>query len=342
MKSTSGSAKWAALVLIAAILGVAVSGAGASSLTQPAKLHILFRRVGEASSVVTDGRFAFINSAVAQDPARQSFSGGLLVDTALGRRTRVPQRGCFAVGLSGAQWVLFSCPQKPAAYEVYSLLDHKVHRRIDATTGLIPVAVGSHWVQLFATSTGTVLFESIRSGVVRALPAWRAGGTLVPDLSSAALGRKLCSPLRVPSDWTAYAAWTTYPHNEKLHAGTVTFFGRSAILQGTTRPDGDGSYSLSTYIERCGSGVRSTLGGIDAPVNAAQSNFVANSSIALIGGGYAGTLVGRSVATRALIVVHAPGYREGLIPPYDIALTTRTLFVIDSADQLWSGQVAAR
>ena len=327
--------------LIATLSGVvtlvtAAQAEGPVTASRAAVFHLKFRRAGTAFSVVSDGgRYAFINNAPGAPPGAhdgpvgpQHFSGGTLVDEETGKHTRVRHSGCYGF-LTGGPWLLFYCPSPPLlSYQLYSLVQRRIVRRgIAASTGMNPVAIGRDWIQYFVVKSGTYVFQNIRTQKMRTLPAWRAGGTTIPDLDSPRLAHNLCAPLRVPADWTPYARWTNYPFNEKLHAGTVTLIGRSAILAGTTHPDSTGAYHEHGYLERCGSHTKTPF---------ATPPFASNAH-ALIADTDAGglRLYGWGLPDLKPFVVRLPGYDQGLIVPYRPALSSRKLYLVDHAYQLW-------
>lgn len=209
-----------------------------------------------------------------------------------------------------------------------------VRTGIPANNGMNPVAIGSHWIQYFVVSNGTSVFQNVHTRKIRRLPAWRPGGRVIPDLNSPTLARTLCPPLRVPSDWAPYARWSAYPHSEKLHAGTVTFVGGIAIAQGTTRPDSAGNVVGVAYRERCGSRVRKLISNVgEVPVN--RGIWFANADAVITFGDYDQKLQGYALPSLRRITIPVPGTDQGLLRPYNIALSSRRLYLVGSDYQLW-------
>jgi hypothetical protein len=192
-----------------------------------------------------------------------------------------------------------------------------------------PVAVGADWIEYFAVDSGGYVFQNIASGRLRILVAWRPGGRIIPDLNAPSLARTLCAPLRVPADWTPYAAWSAYPFNEKLHAGAVTLDGRFAIAAGTTHPDLQGQYASETLLERCGSYIRRPLGG----------DFTASPHVVLAGNVYNGPLAGYALPSLTPVRVAVPQYDQGLYRPYSFVLSARGLYLVDWADNAFFAPV---
>jgi hypothetical protein len=304
-------------------------------------VHLHFRRAGGASSVLAGGAYGFINNPVVPSignhpypPVVQQYSGGVLVGPH--GSTRIPQAGCYAFELDGPWWVLFYCVNTPRPYyELYSIPQRKVIRTINAFNGANPGGVGRYWIQEFVIASGTYVFENIASGQTRTLPAWRAGSTTIPDLNARSLAARLCAPLRVPADWTPYARWSAYPHNEKLHTGTISFLDGFAIVNGTTRPTSTGAYTSTGSVEKCGSRLKTAIGGGGAPVNSPGSDFVGNRDALISGGGYNRQLTGDALPSFKPIAIPVPGADQGLVAPFAIALSTNNLYVVDANDQLW-------
>jgi hypothetical protein len=304
-------------------------------------LHLKFQRAGRASSVITDGRYVFLNNPIAppapqgEPPTNERYTGGTLIDELRAKRTAIARPGCYGL-LAGGPWLLFYCPSAPhQSYRLYSIPARK-WRAVAIPLGHNPVAVGTYWIQYFVVDTDDYAFQNIKTGTMRTLDAWRPGGKTIPALDLTTLGRRLCSPVRVPSDWTPYARWSTYPHYEKLHAGSVTLIGGFAIEQGTTRPHGDGVYTQEQFIERCGSRLIQRIAGNEAPLNSTRSDFVANSGAVIAGGGDNSTLSGIALASLRPIAIPVPGTDRGLLRPYDIALSSRRLYLVDHDNDVWS------
>ena len=139
---------------------------------------------------------------------------GTLIDERNGRRTpvRLPRYCRHPVGSQqqlGDSWLLADCARTRLG--LYSLRRHRwrsiaIHgpcRRSDAPPGdCVPVAVGTHWIEYDQSSEhlgDRSFFQNITSGAIRDDPG--TARTLA-DLDAPTLARRVCAPLRVPSDGT--------------------------------------------------------------------------------------------------------------------------------------------
>jgi hypothetical protein len=316
------------LVFVAALAAVC---AGPIVAVQATVLRLSWSSIGAASSVVTDGNYVFINNPDyppgGNHPTGQplgSFSGGVLINEQTGMRRSVPRSGCFAIAVSAGRWVLFDCYRSSAGnYQLYSI-PRRSWRSVAAPARANPRAIGAYWIEYFAVDSGTYVFQNIKTGTVRTLTAWRPGGTTIPDVNSPSLAGRLCSPLRVPADWTPYPHWSAYPYNEKLHAGWATVDGRFAVVQGTSRPTGTGELTGYAYVEQCGSRVRKPT----------RQGFVANAhAIIAPSGGSDPTFTGWLVPSLTPVTIPAPGYNQGVYGnDTSIALSSHSLYLWDSLD----------
>jgi hypothetical protein len=316
-------------VLLAVVVALVAVCAGPAAADQAIVLHPTWSRIGGASSVVTDGNYVFINNPVyppgGNDPTEtplKPFTGGVLINEQTGVRRLVPRSGCFAIGVSAGRWVLFDCYGSTAGnYELYSI-PHRTWRPVAAPTRANPDAIGAYWIEYFSVDNGTYVFQNIQTATLRALPAWRPGGTTIPDLDSPSLATRLCSPLRVPADWSPYARWSAYPYNEKLHTGEVTVDGNFAVLEGTSRPTSTGEINEYGYVEKCGSRVRKPT----------SQGVVANPNV-IIGPGSRSTLTGWLLPSLTPVTMAAPGYDQGVYGDQtSIALSSHSLYLWDSVD----------
>jgi hypothetical protein len=281
--------------------------------------------------VVVDGNYVFINNPDhpqggnhPTEPPLKPFSGGVLINEQTGERRSVPRSDCLAVAVSAGRWVLFDCYGSSAGnYQLYSIA-HRSWRPVAAPARANPEAIGAYWIEYFAVDSGTYMFQNIKTGAIRTLSAWRPGGTAIPDLNSRSLARRLCSPLRVPADWTPYAKWSSYPYNEKLHAGLVTLDGRFAVVQGTSRPTSSGEVTAYAYVERCGSRVRKPI----------SHQFAANAhAVIALTGGSDPKFTGWLLPSLTPVTIPAPRYAQGVYGDYSgIALSTHSLYLWDSVD----------
>lgn len=315
------------LLLVAALAAVCVVPI---AVGEAIVLHPNWSSIGYASSVVTAGNDVFINNpdypGVGNQPSPpfEPSSGGVLINEQTGKLTHVPRADCFAIALSTGRWVLFECyGSSTVNYQLYSIPD-RTWRPVAAPARANPDAIGADWIEYFVVDSGTYVFQNIETGTLRTLSAWRPGGTTIPDLNSPSLTQRLCSPLRVPADWTPYAQWSAYPDNEKLHAGSVTVDGRFAVLEGTSRPTSTGAVTEYAYVERCGSRVRKPT----------SQEFVANAhAIIAPGGGSDPTLTGWLLPSLTPVTIPAPGYSQGVFgDETSIALSSHSLYLWDSVD----------
>lgn len=106
-------------------------------------------------------------------------------------------------------------------------------------------AVGADWIEYWVPNLPgrypQFVFQNIYTGQTRTLAGWHAGGRIVPNLNSRALGQRLCAPLRVPD------AWEDTGVTDQDFPGTLSSFGRYAVVGGDNR-----QLSGSAYLERCG------------------------------------------------------------------------------------------
>jgi hypothetical protein len=315
------------LLLVAAFAAVWV---GPITAVHAIVLHPSWSSVGYASSVVTDGSYVFVNNPDYPSggnhppPPSTPFSGGALINEQTGKHTSVPRANCFAIGLSAGRWVLFDCYGSSAGdYQLYSIPDRS-WRAVAAPAHANPDAIGAYWIQYFVVDSGAYVFQNISTGRIRTLSSWRPGGTTIPDLDSRSLAGKLCSPLRVPSDWTAPPGQAPIPGNEKPHAGRVTVDGRFAVVEGTSRPSSTGGLTGYAYLERCGSRVRKPT----------SPEFVANAHAIIAGGGAPGsTLTGWLLPSLTPVTIREPGYNQGVYGEYiSIALSSHNLYLWDEVD----------
>lgn len=300
-------------------LVVPVQGSARTQPSRPVVAPVHFRLAGSANYVVSDGRYVLLNDV--------NDSGSTLIDAQTGKRTYIS--GCRGY-LLGGPWLLSYCPEKSQLdLELYGLSSG--HRQV-VQTGVVgyPTAVGAYWIEFHQSSSGAYVFQNIQTGQVRTLAAWRPGGRTIPDLNSPSLTRKVCTPLAVPHEWTSYARWST----ERDVAGGLTFEGKFAIAEGTNHPDSSGAYTQQTYVERCGSRLhKRLLPGWEALPNDPLEPLVANSHAVLWGGEYSQTLNGVALPSLRSIKIPVP---SDVIEPYVVALSSRTLYLLDYDNQLWT------
>ncbi len=252
----------AALVMVVVVVAggaFAVPSAGASS-RRPQVLRVRWHLVSDFGPVGLSGSGRFV-LALFENGAGHD----VLIDDQTGKRSRlnVPH-GCglgpFAMG---GGLLLFPCGYAGASLppmKLYRLSSPRGWRalawnpqlvqRCDAqdpqdgqNTLCAPTAIGSHWIEVAVTnceqfghdcSSGSNMFQNLDSGRLANDPT-SVGGTVIPDLNSPTLARKLCSPLRVPS-----AGYEQGPS-----PGTVARYGRFAVSSETAT----GLF----HLQKCGS-----------------------------------------------------------------------------------------
>lgn len=221
-----------------ALCAVLAAGAaeGKASIVRPA-----WRFVGNTTYIAGSLRYVFLSN-----PSwATSSDAGTLIDEQTGKRTKIypPQPGCGG-GAIGGPWQVFGCYRGPPNIELYRIAIgtwQPVQTKIRGSV----FGVGADWIQLLASrSPHNFVFHNIYTGQERTLNAFRPGGRIVPDLNSPKLARRLCAPLHVPDAWNNTGE-TEWP-------GMVRFFGRFAVVQGTTRPGPRGGFVPFAYLERCG------------------------------------------------------------------------------------------
>jgi hypothetical protein len=222
--------------------------------------------------VLVSGRYVFIGKAT---------GSGVVSDEQTGKRVVLtPPAGCdfdFSSAALGGSSVVATCNPPPPGprylYELYSIpngtwtpftpnVTQMFAFNAACETGNPTVvgcsasytAIGAHWIEFQITcgyhcGPTTFGFQNIETGQVDDQPPdWKPGGTEMPDLNSATLTRKLCKPLRVPRGFSDPTAAGTMP-------GTIVLDGPFAVAQQWST---DNLY-LSTYLERCASGLRKSI-----------------------------------------------------------------------------------
>lgn len=222
------------VIALAALVLVTVS-ATASGLADRVVLHPSYRVVGHGGEQ-TDGPFTIFWHGGGPGVI------GTLLDERSGRRTLVLVPGdCrHPVGSQefiGDSWLVADCAQRTLG--LYSLRAHRW--RSLAVRGLCrrqprscsATAIGSRWVEYDRSTlrTGdTFLFQDIATGVVRRDPTT---SRVLPNLDSPTLARRVCAPVRVPSD------------------GTLAFQGRVVLVT---------HYQGNVYLQECGTRLHELAG----------------------------------------------------------------------------------
>jgi len=318
-----------ALLLVPALAygGGSAALARAGSPSRPLLIKLSFHRVdGPIYSVLVSGDFAFLVDSYS---STMNSSAGVLLNERTGSRRQVNLPGCSPRAL-GPPWLLFSCSaQDPASgLEAYSLNSGKTidipaatpEQLCEVATECEPVAVavGAHWVEFENRNCGEHCapehaFEDIGSGAVRRDPT---SSTTIPDLNSASLGYRVCTPLRVPRVYQFdFSSW-----------GSLTFQGRFAVAYGT-----DVNGRAFFHLEHCGSGVQRSI-----PFESSQLFPVHNRTSVM----WWPQLIPRDQLSGVFIPqLRAFSIRlpKAIGPTPLAALSTRTLYLLDGT-RLWTAR----
>jgi hypothetical protein len=239
---------------LAAQAGIGTATADRAPRATPLLFHPAFSRVGSGGFFMADGHFVFLLQA--------GMSSGVLIDEHSRQTRRVARAGCSPDSMGGP-WLLFRCGDTGVA--LYGLSTHRwttlaiaraARLACAPTVCSLQTAIGSTWIQLSGQQCNSglshpgpscnppvTMFQNIQTGQVERDPA-KPGGRIIADLNSRKLGRRLCSPLRVPAFFDS--------SSQTSGAGTISVLGRFAIA--TTTPDVFyGSPPTESFLERCGS-----------------------------------------------------------------------------------------
>ena len=103
-------------------------------------------------------------------------------------------------------------------------------------------------------------------------------------------------------------------------------------MQGTTRPDSAGSVVGHAFAERCGSRRKKLIPNVGAiPIN--SGIWLSNSQVLISGGDYDRALSGYDLPSLRPITIPVPGANQALVAPFSTALSSRNVYLVDSADQ---------
>jgi hypothetical protein len=317
---------------VAAAALAAVSCAGAlvapsptlAAARKPVVLHLAWRFAGGVSSLLSDGRYVFVQRA-------QTSGGGTLIDDQTGRRRIVTAPfGCFPTAIGGA-WLMFQCGiGYPPAMMLYHLASPgrwqapapspelagycTVYSPYTFGYTCAAIAVGTLWLEYDVASCqngehclNTYVLANIATGTVLNDPA-TAGGTLIADLNAPSGRQTLCAPLRVPGNLTEI----------HLEPGSLTFYGTFAVAVAGNAGDS------SVFLERCGSRLRALL------QNGYGLTPAAGNQNALLWSQGITKLAGVLLPNQRRIAIPLPVPDAGTVP---IALGPRTLYISDSG--LW-------
>jgi hypothetical protein len=308
-------ALWVAAALLLGAGGLGVAAGREHKSGHRRMLQLGFRRAGQASVVMTTGRFSFIAAPYADAAGTVS---GRLIDEQTGRRRTVSLPGCSVPAggelqlVAGDPWLLFSCGNQSQPYELYSMVTGawqpftpaasvEAFCRAPGMGSCAPVAVGAHWSQLEEGCYHCVtrmVFQNIRTGALRSDPR---NATTIVDLTSVSLAKPVCRPLRVPA------------------SGGFVFDGRFALAEGSR-----------AFLERCGTRLHRRIGAVGM--------YPASSE----------AVVWTPAPTRSDPIVRAidglclPNLRRfsAFVPrqtgyPYEIVLSDRHLYELTSTNELW-------
>jgi hypothetical protein len=269
----------------------------------PIVLRHRFKRVGVGAYVLAAGAHVYLASS----------AGGTVIDDQTGQRTAFSHPYCGPF-VFGGPWLLAECV--PPASESVGLEQLTSGAWLTFTTavGEHPVAAGADWIEFRRLGDPfTYTFENVRTGIVRTIP-YRAGGSSIPDLNFPMLGRRLCSPLHVPSG-----------------PGAMTFYGKFAIVDSVGTDGG-----IRYYLERCGTRLHERLDGSN--LGTPEATLAANSR----------AVVWQQPFRPKLHGVLLPSLQRFMVPLPDtidlgatgvqssIALSSTRLYVLDGEGQLWS------
>lgn len=347
-------------VLVLLVVG-AVGGGGASASAsglghKPRRMAVVvlrpvWHRVSRrtAGDVTVTGRYVYIGDSASETHAT-------VIDERTGKRLGLtPPAGCQfddendnAYPPLGGSWVVATCAWQPgspqalvgASYELYSIphatwmpwspdgtqmcaLDAECAATNGQDCSSSYVAIGERWIELEVTCgyhsyPSTSAFEQLRSGQVISQPASVGpGGNQILDLDSSTLTQTLCAPLQVPSK------------------GTIALDGGFALesvrdLNGVLH---------QTYLERCGSSLHMPVGGAD-------STFAASGKAVLWTPIVSREIDGLLLPSLRRLELGLPRHvaslcskRSSLICIQELALTGRTLYIVDEGYQVWTARL---
>jgi hypothetical protein len=333
-----------ALLCVAALTTVASAAAQDSGRTATAKppavivLHPRFSHVAAGTAVFTNGRYVLLGKASTISLG----STGTIIDEQTGRRIAITTPpNCSFVNSDlpnplAWPWLLALCSGRqryvlydartgswqPLTPEEQQLYAGNVNcRRGDPLCGVTLSAIGSDWVE-FTVGCGyhceptTLGYQSIATGGVKT-PALTVGGSMIPDINSPTLMKKLCSPLRVPRGFWPPDAGGPLP-------GSVHMYGRLAIAEGWSGTTSNPNARKRLYLERCGSRARTLLDPNGSPWAASSR------AVVWTGNGSGRELDGVFLPSTLRFAFRAPSAYVG-----SVQLSSRKLY-ITTASGVWS------
>ncbi len=341
----------AAVLVLLAGLGCLVAPAALGSQhgrerhrAGPVVLHPRFHLVSGVSSVLTNGRYVFLEAS------SLGGSGGTVIDEQTGRRTMVNRPGCAVVNtlinqlstgfenrtavglLPGDPWLLFECDSQPPqvqSVELYSFVTGQWRSVTPLPASYLmpppcygqcpagdngaptPIAVGAHWIAYGVGChqehcTETLAFQNIDTGQVPSVPA----------LADWRAGGRTIPDLNSPQLAVKLCSPLRVPRgnpgqNNISVSENAIFAGSFAIAV-----DYFGVESARPYLERCGSRLHKPIDRTDSPV-------VGNPSLVLweLGDGVSRRLDGLFLPSLRPFTLVLP-----LVPPSGLVLSSRTLY----------------
>jgi hypothetical protein len=257
---------------------------------------------------------------------------GALVNGTTGRRSTVTAPGCTFVSAIGGSSIVFVCGSDlDQSYRLYSITSGgigplTVNPALTAgCTGPQPQcatisAVGDDWMQVTGPCEmehcdPVTSFQSLSTGAVEPDPVSR---TVVPDLDSPTLARRVCAPVTVPSSMPL----------DGVVWGSVQSDGRFQIAGG-----GGGS-----YLEQCGTTLHRFLTYLGCVFNAHV--VVWESKPGRLSGMFLPSLRRFTISVPLKVDPQSPHEKFVRDNPYELALTTRTLY-LSREEKVWTMPIPA-
>ena len=271
-----------------------------------------FKRFGSGGVVGDDGRVFIFD---------RSTDTGVLVNGSTGSRITVASPGCFLVDAIGGFSIAFSCGSgEGVSYELFDMNTGQLRPlTIPSATagGCDPYTsacasldgVGSYWAEFVGgcpmehCGPPDVVFENLFTGATAADPVSRS---VVPDLDSRTLARRLCKPVTVPAATSPYSP---------LGFGSVASDGRFQIATG------DGG----SYLEKCGVKLHRFL--TFSPTASSPHAIVWESKPGLVTGVFLPSLKRFTIAVPEKVDPSASSSQFVQQDPYTLALSRHSLYV---------------
>lgn len=281
-------------------------------------LHPRFHQVAtNVAQFATDGRYVVIAQA----------NRTTLIDDQTGKRWALgfpPQCG-FGVGVGGGRVLTAGVGPSNPLYELYSIAARTWTPVPPAPNAIGEVALGADWIEYYhqtpATCTEHCVYEyafgNIATGQTRTLPAWKPGGTTIPDLNSAVLTAKLCSPLRVPQGFATDLTPSGLAPDPLTFAGSFAT-GEEWFVQ-------HGSSQLRLLLERCGSRLHQAL---TSRISSSSSQFAINHHAVIWANYNGGPVHGVFLPSLRKFTIKRP---LGATGPVGVFLTPRALYLDSGA-----------